>query len=136
MAKPPLYAKVLVGVGIGILLGKVCGTRPIVAGIGTAELGEAGMVVIRVLKALATPLVFFAVMDAVIRIRIPRRKGLALLALSSLNAAVAVVIGIGVARLMHAGTGSFAEVLVRAKEVAPAPEVPLLPTHPPTLLAG
>jgi Na+/H+-dicarboxylate symporter len=69
------------------------------------------LVVIRVLKALATPLIFFAVLDGLLRTRVPRAKGLALLVISTANAVVAVAIGLGIAHLLHSGRGSFASAL-------------------------
>ncbi len=61
------------------------------------------MLVIRLLKALATPLILFAVLDAFLRTRIPAKKGVKLIAISLINATVAVTIGLTVANVLHAG---------------------------------
>jgi len=116
----PLYVRVLAGVAAGVLVGEACGTRPVISGVGTEALGVLGLLVIRVLKALATPLIFFAVLDALLRTRVPRAKGIALLAISTVNALVAVGIGLGLAHLLHSGTGAFARVLAGA-ERSPGP---------------
>src|SRR5882724_8148436 len=92
----PLYIRIL----IGIALGTVCG---VALQEKAAPLGELGMLVIRLLKALATPLILFAVLDAFLRIRIPGKKGLLLICLSLVNACVAILIGLGVAHLIHGG---------------------------------
>jgi Na+/H+-dicarboxylate symporter len=68
-----------------------------------APLGDIGMLVITLLKALATPLILFAVLDAFLRTRIPAKKGAKLVAISLLNAAVAVAIGLTIANLAHGG---------------------------------
>ena len=53
---------------------------------------------------LAGPLVFVAVVDAFLRSEIPARKGALLLGFSTLNACVAIAIGLGVAHVMHGGS--------------------------------
>jgi DAACS family dicarboxylate/amino acid:cation (Na+ or H+) symporter len=121
----PFYIRVLVGVAAGVALGVAFGTRPVVLGMGTQSLGDLGMLVIRVLKTLATPLILFAVLDALLRTQIPRKKGVALVALGLLNAAVAVGIGLGIANLLHSGDGRFVAVLAEpAKEGAPTTPAP------------
>ncbi len=95
-ARRPLYVRILVGVASGVLLGLLAGTR-------TAPLGEAGMLVIRLLKTLATPLIALAVLDALLRTRIPVRQGMRLLGISAMNAGVALVIGLGVAHVVRGG---------------------------------
>lgn len=107
----PLYARVLIGAVLGIALGEAFGSRPVAFGVGTPALGAAGMLVIRVLKALATPLIFFAVIDALLRSSISGRKGIRLVVLSCVNAIVAIGLGLGVAHILDSGTGAFAGVL-------------------------
>ncbi|TAK25129.1 MAG: dicarboxylate/amino acid:cation symporter [Myxococcaceae bacterium] len=92
----PLSARIVVAVVLGILAARVLGPR-------AAALGNVGMLVIRVLKALATPLILFAVLDAFARTEIPGRQAVRLFGLSSLNALVAIVLGLGVSHTIHAG---------------------------------
>lgn len=92
----PLYIQILIGVMLGTAVGMVLHER-------AAPLGEIGMLAIRLLKALATPLILFAVLDAFMRTQIPAKKGAKLLSLSLLNATVAVGIGLCVAHFLHAG---------------------------------
>src|SRR5687768_10596911 len=63
----PLWAQVLVGVIVGAALGSTFGTRPYFFGLTNQHLGELGMLVIRLLKALAGPLILFAILDAFVR---------------------------------------------------------------------
>ncbi len=93
----PLYVRILIGALAGVGVGTALGPR-------AAPLGEAGMLAIQLLKALATPLIFLAIIDAFLRTRIPARKGATLLALSALNALVAIAIGLTVANVLHSGT--------------------------------
>ena len=62
----PLSARIVLAVVLGIVAAQVLGPR-------AAALGNVGMLVIRVLKALATPLILFAVLDAFARTEIPGR---------------------------------------------------------------
>src|SRR5205814_1653345 len=98
-SKIPLYVRILIGVALGGCAGIALERY----GIDTAPLGELGMLVIILLKTLATPLILFAVLDAFLRTRIPARKGAKLVAISLTNALVAIVIGLGVANLLHSG---------------------------------
>ena len=61
MRRVPLYVRILVGVALGALLGVVFGERPIVFHVTNRHLGDLGLLVIRLLKALAVPLIFFAI---------------------------------------------------------------------------
>jgi Na+/H+-dicarboxylate symporter len=92
----PLYVRILAGVAVGVLLALTLGPR-------VRVLGDLGMLVIQLLKALASPLIFFAVLDAFARTHIPGRQALRLVALSTLNAAVAIALGLGVAHAVNAG---------------------------------
>src|SRR4051812_32008039 len=89
----PLAAQILIAVSLAVLAAATIGA-PLI------PYGELGTVVIRLLKLLATPLVFFAVIDAFLRIDIPVSKGARLLALSAVNACVATAIGLGLAQLL------------------------------------
>src|SRR6266571_3384275 len=98
-SKIPLYVRIL----IGVALGGCAGIALERSGIDTSTLGDLGMLVITLLKTLATPLILFAVLDAFLRTHIPARKGAKMVAISLTNALVAIVIGLGVANLLHPG---------------------------------
>jgi Na+/H+-dicarboxylate symporter len=95
----PFYLRVLIGVALGTGLGMLAQAQ----GFGVRTLGDLGMLVITLLKTLATPLILFAVLDAFLRTRIPARKGVRLLGFSLLNATLAVAIGLGIATVLHTG---------------------------------
>jgi DAACS family dicarboxylate/amino acid:cation (Na+ or H+) symporter len=80
----------------GALAGAVLGPR--------AEfLGELGEMVVRMLKSLATPLVFFAIVDSLSRARLPAGQGLRLLIICAVNTAVAGLLAVTLARLISPG---------------------------------
>jgi DAACS family dicarboxylate/amino acid:cation (Na+ or H+) symporter len=112
----PLVARLLVAIVLGAILGKALGAHATV-------LGELGVLVIRLLKALATPLVFFAVVDSFCRAQIPAKKGVILLAICALNASVAGAIAIGLSALLAPGahTDPGALAAPSAEHEAPAP---------------
>ncbi len=92
----PLYVRVLSGVVVGVLLGLVFGDRKFLFGLGNAELGRLGLLVVKLLKALAVPLVFFAILDAFVKTNISLRKGIRLLVICAANATVALGIGLSI----------------------------------------
>jgi Na+/H+-dicarboxylate symporter len=90
----PLYVRVLLGVFAGIALGMIFKTGPIVGGIRNEDLGQLGLLVIRLLKALAVPLILFAILDAFLRVRISARRGGWLILICLFNVSVAFAIGL------------------------------------------
>ena len=91
MSRPrrfPFYARILLAMAAGALLGLAAGPR-------AAPLGEAGKVIITLIKALAAPLLFFAIVDAFLRTTIHGRSAARMVAISLSNAAIALAIGLG-----------------------------------------
>ncbi|MDI1483533.1 dicarboxylate/amino acid:cation symporter [Polyangium sp. y55x31] len=89
--------RVLSGVVLGIVLGLVFRERKYLFGtVGNAELGRLGMLVVKLLKALAVPLVFFAILDAFVKTNITLRKGARLVVICAINATVALCIGLSI----------------------------------------
>lgn len=123
-ARIPLYVRILIGVALGALLGVVFGERPIVFHLTNRHLGELGLLVIRLLKALAVPLIFFAIVDAFVRTRLSARRGLRMVAICLVNVTVAMAIGLTIMNLWRPGEawrGQFTELMGHAKaDGAPA----------------
>src|SRR5688572_33387122 len=90
----PLYARVLIGVALGLALGMIFKTGPIMAGLRNEDLGQLGMLVIRLLKALAVPLILFAILDAFLRVEVSARRGAWLILICLVNVSVAFAIGL------------------------------------------
>jgi len=91
---PPLYTQVLIAVAGGALLGAIFGQESYLGGLRNEQLGKLGLFVVMLLKALAIPLIFFAILDALIRTSIPLRQGGKLLIICLVNVSVAMAIGL------------------------------------------
>ncbi len=90
----PLYTQVLIAVVCGTTVGALFGREPYLGGLRNEDLGQAGMFVILLLKALAIPLIFFAVLDAFITTILPLRQGTRLIVICLINVSVAMAIGL------------------------------------------
>ncbi|MDH4088785.1 MAG: dicarboxylate/amino acid:cation symporter [Nitrospira sp.] len=99
----PLYAQVLVAVICGTTLGVVFGKEPYFNGLRNEQLGKLGLWVVWLLKTLAVPLIFFAIMDSLIRASLPLRQGAKLIAICLVNVSVAMVIGLTIMNLWQPG---------------------------------
>jgi Na+/H+-dicarboxylate symporter len=103
MPKLPLYIRVLIGVVLGTLCGLAFGEGSIVLGLTNKHLGDLGLLVIRLLRALAIPLIFFGVVDAFVRTDISGRQGLKLVAICGVNVTVAFLIGMTLMNVFRPG---------------------------------
>jgi len=110
----PLYVQIIIGMAVGVAVGPVLGSR-------AAPLGELGKLVIQLIKAVATPLVFLAIVNAILRTEIKGRAGLRMLALAVINACIALTIGIVLANVLHPGQS--------LQVVAPASAAPTLAAY-------
>src|SRR5687768_5324651 len=90
----PLYTQVLIAVTCGALLGVTFGQEPYLGGLRNEHPGKLGLFVVTLLKTLAIPLIFFAILDALIRTSLPLRQGGKLLVICLINVSVAMAIGL------------------------------------------
>lgn len=119
----PLYVRVLIGVAAGIALGVFFGTGPIVPGLRNDDLGVLGVLVIRLLKALAVPLILFAILDAFLRVHISARSGGWLILICLCNVSVAFAIGLTLMNTLRPGVqwrGHLGEIAGIVKQEATA----------------
>lgn len=100
---PPLYTQVLIAVAAGAVLGAIFGLDPYLGGLRNEQLGKLGLFVVTLLKTLAIPLIFFAILDALIRTSIPLRQGGKLLAICLVNVSVAMTIGLTIMNIWQPG---------------------------------
>ncbi|SPP66639.1 dicarboxylate/amino acid:cation symporter [Nitrospira lenta] len=100
---PPLYTQVLIAVVAGAFLGATFGQEPYLGGLRNEQLGKLGLFVVTLLKTLAIPLIFFAILDALIRTSIPLRQGGKLLVICVVNVSVAMTIGLAIMNLWQPG---------------------------------
>jgi len=90
----PLYTQVVIAVICGTIVGALFGQEPYVGGLRNEQLGQLGMFVILLLKTLAIPLIFFAVLDAFLTTVLPLRQGTRLILICMINVSVAMAIGL------------------------------------------
>ena len=90
----PLYTQVVVAAICGTIVGAVFGEEPYLGGLRNEQLGQLGMYVILLLKTLAIPLIFFAVLDAFLTTVLPLRQGTRLIVICLINVSVAMGIGL------------------------------------------
>jgi Na+/H+-dicarboxylate symporter len=92
----PFVLRIVAAMALGALVGALLGPQ-------ADRLGEAGSVVIDLIKGLAGPLLFFAILDAFLRTRVRTRSALVMVAISLTNAAIAVVIGLALSNALRPG---------------------------------
>jgi DAACS family dicarboxylate/amino acid:cation (Na+ or H+) symporter len=107
----PFYLRILLAMAAGAALGLAIGTR-------AAPLGEAGKVLITLIKALAAPLLFFAILDAFLRTNIAGRSAARMVAISLTNASIALLVGLTLSNVLRPGEASQA---LRRAAAAAAP---------------
>ncbi|HEU4505274.1 MAG TPA: dicarboxylate/amino acid:cation symporter [Nitrospira sp.] len=90
----PLYTQVVLAVICGTLVGAFFGQEPYLGGLRNEQLGQLGMYVILLLKTLAVPLIFFAVLDAFLTTVLPLKQGTRLILICLINVSVAMGIGL------------------------------------------
>jgi Na+/H+-dicarboxylate symporter len=99
----PLPIRVLLGVVLGVALGTCFGPNEIALGWTNEDLARLGGLYIRLLTALATPLIFFAVVDAFVRTQITGWQGLKMLLVCSVNIVAAFAIGLTILNVWQPG---------------------------------
>ncbi len=125
----PLSARVLIAVILGTLLGIWGGTEPYLFRLDNGDLGQLGLLVIRLLKALAVPLILFAILDAFLRVPITARAGGRLVAVCLVNVSVAFAIGLTLINILEPGAAWRGRLEQLAAKVA-------APGEPPKSAAG
>jgi Na+/H+-dicarboxylate symporter len=94
---------VLIAVICGTVVGALFGQTPYLGGLRNEDLGRLGMYVILVLKTLAIPLIFFAVLDAFLTTVLPLRQGTRLILICLINVSVAMAIGLVIMNVWQPG---------------------------------
>jgi Na+/H+-dicarboxylate symporter len=91
---PP--ARILLGMFAGAAVGLAFGPR-------VAGLGEIGKVVIGLIKMLATPLILFVILDALLRSSLKGKSGLRMIVISMINGLFAIAIALTLANTLKPG---------------------------------
>jgi Na+/H+-dicarboxylate symporter len=92
----PLYLQIFAALALGLVLGPLLGKQ-------AAPLGELGRLVVQLIKAAATPLLFFAIVNAVLKAEVAGKGALRMLVAACLNASLALAVGLTVSNLIRPG---------------------------------
>jgi DAACS family dicarboxylate/amino acid:cation (Na+ or H+) symporter len=92
----PLHLQIVVAIGVGLVVGPLLGKA-------AGGLGEIGTVVISLIKAAATPLLFLSIVNAILKTQLHGRSALRLLFWAFLNASIALTLGLVLSNLLQPG---------------------------------
>lgn len=95
-ARFPLYLQIAVAILFGLVVGPLLGKN-------AKDLGELGKIVIQLIKAAATPLLFFAIVSAILKTEVHGRSALRLLFWAGVNSSIALAIGLALSNAFHPG---------------------------------
>jgi DAACS family dicarboxylate/amino acid:cation (Na+ or H+) symporter len=92
----PLYLQILLAIALGLVVGPALGKD-------AKDFGEIGKVVIQLIKAAATPLLFFAIVHAILKTEIRGRSAVRLAIWATVNATIALGIGLLISNVFQPG---------------------------------
>jgi DAACS family dicarboxylate/amino acid:cation (Na+ or H+) symporter len=96
LPRVPLSAQIIIAMAVGLVVGPALGTS-------AAPLGVLGKLLIQLIKAVATPLLFFAVVNAILKTELQGRLGLRMLGQAAINGCIALGIGLVLSNLLQPG---------------------------------
>ncbi len=91
-----MVARIFAGIVVGIVVGEALGAR-------AEPLLLIGTVILDLIKGLAGPLILFAVLDAFLKTNIPARSAWLMIGISSVNAVIAIAIGLTLSNIFRPG---------------------------------
>jgi DAACS family dicarboxylate/amino acid:cation (Na+ or H+) symporter len=91
-----MVARIVAAIALGVLVGEVAGPR-------AEPLNQVGTVILDMIKGLAGPLLLFAVIDAFLRTRVQARSAGLMVAISLINASIAIGIGLTLSNTLQPG---------------------------------
>src|SRR3954453_17636708 len=94
--RAPFFVRIIAAMVLGGVVGFLLGER-------ADPLGQLGTVIIGMIKALAGPLLLFAVVDAFLRTHVRLRSAALMIAIAMTNAVLAVIIGLTLSNLIRPG---------------------------------
>ena len=105
--RTPLFARILIALVLGVIVGEMIGMR-------AAAFKPFSSVILRLLGALATPLIFIAVVQALYKANVTGRTGVKLVSQLLLNTVVAILIGLLVANVLQPGRHTAVKIETKA----------------------
>jgi Na+/H+-dicarboxylate symporter len=91
-----LTVQILVGMGAGAAVGAWFGKD-------ASPLGEVGKLIIQAIKVAAVPLLLLTIVNAVLTTQVKARSGLRLLVIATLNASIALAVGLALSNMLKPG---------------------------------
>ena len=113
LRRVPFAVRIGMAATLGVLCGMALGDR-------AAPLGELGKLLIQLIKMLAVPLLFLAVVDAFVTTRMDWRLAGRMALISVVNTALALAIGLGMSSVLRPGVGMQIAGLGAPEAVVPA----------------
>ncbi len=92
----PLHTKIVIGMLLGVLTGLLFGKSVL-------WMGEFGKLVIQLIKVVAAPLLFFAIVSAILRAEMKLKDGLKMSIIATINATIALLIGLTLSNVIQPG---------------------------------
>ena len=117
-AKRPLFVRILIGLLIGVAIGQIFGRDPILFGWNYEDNKTLAGLYVQFLTTLATPLIFFAIVEAFVQTPLTGRQGLKMFLICAANIAVAFVIGLTILNVFQPGKQWSRDFAERADAVA------------------
>src|SRR5262245_56008948 len=93
----PLHLQILSGIVLGLVVGPLLGSSAL-------GLGDIGKLVIQLIKAAAAPLLFLSIVNAILKTEVQPRAALRLFFWATVNASIALAIGLTISNLLHPGS--------------------------------
>lgn len=95
-----MHASLTTRIALAMLLGGLLGAA---LGPRAAPLGELGKLVITLIKAAAAPLLFLAIVQAIVKTEVSARDGARMVLVATLNACLALALGLALSNLVRPG---------------------------------
>lgn len=109
----PLYLQILLAMGVGLVTGLALGAR-------ASVLGQFGTILIQMIRVMAAPLLFFAIVDAFIRSEMEGRRGVWLAVICTVNTAAALIVGLTVSNVLQPGAHMSLAAMPATAQAVPA----------------
>lgn len=119
-AKWPLFVRILIGLVIGVAIGEFFGRKPILFGWNYEDNKTLAGLYVQFLTTLATPLIFFAIVEAFVQTPLTGRQGVRMFLICAMNIAVAFAIGLTILNVFQPGKQWSKDFAQRADAVAKA----------------
>lgn len=124
----PLYAQILAAVALGSLVGALFG-KDTAHYWANDSLGEIGMAVIRLLKIFAIPLIFFAIIETILKTEISGRSAVKVVSICLINVSVAMLIGLAILNIFEPGKSWIGKISTNAAAAEVRPVKALNPAQ-------